>query len=118
VARLGERLLAEDVESAIHLLNEIVSACRGKDWHTAVLRAGDARSRLARMSHHSGFGAKEHDDMILAIQDLSLTIKALESMRRQTATKDLSTRQFTALQDTIAQLGRILGRIRSRAFEV
>ena len=116
--RLGERSLETDIDLAIKLLNEIVSACRGKDWSTAVLRAGDAHSLLARLSNHSSFDARQNDDLTLTIKGMSRLNHALEIIRRQPSTKDLSPTYFTQLQDAISQLSRVLGWIRSKAFEI
>lgn len=116
--RVSERLVGEDLATTIHHLNDLRAACRERSWDVSVLRVNHVSIRLSQLLPHPVLTHEERDDLAIAVEDLQTLQKAIDRSRRSASPKGLPTSQVGSLDRALSLLGRVRGRILSKAFEV
>lgn len=117
--KVGSQLLANEVGTALQLVREIDAACRDRNWTSAIHRCDEARARLAPLQDDPSLMAEERDSIRNAADEFRVIIGVIVKVQDDAESKKpFPPKVGKSLHDMIVFLGRVKGRLQSKALEV
>lgn len=117
LARIKSQVDLNDINLVLQVIRTLDSACRDRIWVSAVERADEARTLLARLVANPRLTRPELLELEGAPDHLKTLLTAIQRHRREEGLKDLQTVHFNRLHKIVTTLGSILGRLQNQALE-
>lgn len=104
--------------TAIRLVQDLRSFCRGKDWHRALDRSEDLRIGLAILVDDSKLRDRERETIRTALDDIFVLMKFIEAINQAKKSPIVPTRMLANLDEVMISLTRIDTRLKAMLLEV
>lgn len=118
VERVSSRLFFTQVTTAIRLVHELRTFCRGKDWRRALDRCEDLRIGLAILVDDSKLRDVERETITTALDDILLMMKLVEGIHQEKRSPLVPPRMLANLDEVMVSLTRIDTRLKASLLEV
>lgn len=118
INRIGSQLIFTHITAAIRLIQDVRNFCRLQQWHRAIDKCEEVRIRLAEYVDDPKLEDREHREILIAIDDLTLIIQHIESIVRNKKPLDLEMGMEITLDNMVTMLTKVNGRMRALAMEV
>lgn len=117
LARIKSQVDLSDITQALQVMRTLDSDCRDRVWVSAVKRADEARTLLARLAANPRLTRPEVLDLKATPDHLKALMTAIQRLRREGGLNDLQTVHLNRLHAIVIKLGEILGRLQNLALE-
>jgi hypothetical protein len=117
VQRIRMRFLADELGSAIKLLEEVERLCREKKWNSAENQTSEPRTKLARIGAAPRLLTDEKSLLEAYVSDLGSFLSYLARLRSEQTSRDLPAPKLKNLHEMIVGLCRAQARLQDATME-